>query len=40
MTNFCIDKYEVTNAQFGEFVKARGYASSYKLLKSSRLKKV
>ena len=25
VTNFCIDKYEVTNAQFGEFVKATGY---------------
>ena len=27
VTNFCIDKYEVTNAQFGEFVKATGYAT-------------
>lgn len=28
VTNFCIDKYEVTNAQFGEFVKATRYVTS------------
>ncbi|MEH2278104.1 MAG: formylglycine-generating enzyme family protein [Nostoc sp.] len=27
LTNFCIDKYEVINAQFGEFVKATGYVT-------------
>ena len=27
VTNFCIDKYELTNAQFGEFVKATGYVT-------------
>ncbi|MEH2119221.1 SUMF1/EgtB/PvdO family nonheme iron enzyme [Nostoc sp.] len=27
VTNFCIDKYEVKNAQFGEFVKATGYVT-------------
>ncbi|WP_334944397.1 formylglycine-generating enzyme family protein [Nostoc sp.] len=27
VTNFCIDKYEVTNSQFGEFVKETGYVT-------------
>jgi len=27
VTNFCIDQYEVTNAQFAEFVKATGYVT-------------
>ncbi|MBN4004905.1 MAG: formylglycine-generating enzyme family protein [Nostoc sp. LPT] len=27
VTNFCIDKYEVKNAQFGEFVKSTGYVT-------------